>query len=541
MAKVPTIRSGFSLGAGQAETDPLLQDAFIESGDYQAIQSRDDPRCFIVGRTGSGKSAALRRLEGTQSDHVIRINPESLSLPYITNLQVLRFLDELEVNLDPLWIALWKHVLLVEIIRKRYNVTSEAAKQSFLQTLREKIRRDPAKQQALEYLDHFEGRFWCEADERVKEITNGFTDRISAEAGIGAGIPQAGAGVAGARETETSREERSEQRARYQYIVNEMQLARLNKMIEVLDEEILDSDQNYMYVVIDDLDRDWVDERLANDLIRCLFRTAMELQRVQHLKVLVALRTNIFQRLDFGLKGGGQEEKFRDLVLRMQWTRPELKRLLDRRVQVASERADLEPMTFSEILPQSNRKRGNPFDYILDRTLLRPRDGIAYANECLQVAAGKNRISWNDIHQAEYAYSHARLLALRDEWKASYPGIDMVLEKFRGGTARMDRGEFEQKVLDCMLLLSDERFPGATWMTEYANRMVDPAASWFEYVQPFTKLLYDIGFIGCATSEGGPVIYSLDDELLVESQSRLEACEEFVVHPMYRLGLDIKS
>ena len=93
-------------------------------------------------------------------------------------------------------------------------------------------------------------------------------------------------------------------------------------MIRVLDEDILSSDQNFTYVVIDDLDRDWADEKIANDLIRCLFRTVLDLQRVENLKIVVALRTNIFDHLNFGSRTGGQEEKFRSLVHRIQWTRP---------------------------------------------------------------------------------------------------------------------------------------------------------------------------------------------------------------------------
>ena len=80
------IRSDFNLGGEQAEADALLADAFVESGPYHAILSRDDPKCFLVGRTGSGKSAILRRLEDVNPDHVVRIHPEDLSLQYITDL-----------------------------------------------------------------------------------------------------------------------------------------------------------------------------------------------------------------------------------------------------------------------------------------------------------------------------------------------------------------------------------------------------------------------------------------------------------------------
>lgn len=137
--KAARIRSGFTLGGEQAEADPLVENAFVESGLYEVIADRRDPRCFLIGRTGSGKSAALQHLEEMEPDHVIRITPEDLSLPYITDLQVIRFMDSLDVKLDLFWIALWKHVLLVEIIRHRYGVNSPETKQRFLASLKERL------------------------------------------------------------------------------------------------------------------------------------------------------------------------------------------------------------------------------------------------------------------------------------------------------------------------------------------------------------------------------------------------------------------
>ncbi len=159
MAKKSRLASGFTLGGEQAEADPLLEDAFYRSGTYEVIESKDDTRCFIVGRTGSGKSAALQHLEEVNAGHVIRISPEDLSLPYITDLRVIRYLDSLDVNLDLFWIALWKHVLLVEILRHRYKVNSPEAKQRFLGGLRDKLRKDPGKAAALESLRNSRASF----------------------------------------------------------------------------------------------------------------------------------------------------------------------------------------------------------------------------------------------------------------------------------------------------------------------------------------------------------------------------------------------
>ena len=187
----------------------LLRDAFYETGQYSAVISHDDPRCFLIGRTGSGKSAILQRLEDEQPDHVIRINPEDLSLTYITQLGVIRHLASLDVHLDPLFIALWKHVLLIEIIRHRYNIDSPDAKQNFLMALRDRIMRDRSKQAALDYFEEFEGRFWCETDERVREITRKFEEQVQEQAG--GSLSVAGIGrMAGRRKCSSRRHRRAD-------------------------------------------------------------------------------------------------------------------------------------------------------------------------------------------------------------------------------------------------------------------------------------------------------------------------------------------
>ena len=536
------MKTGFTLGGEQAEADPLLEEAFYETGYYSVLESRRDARCFLVGRTGAGKSAALQHLEASNPERVIRITPENLSLPYITDLQVFRYLDSLNVNLDLIWIALWKHVLLVEIIRKRYNVNSQAAKQRFLAQLREKLSRDRGKQQALEYFDEFEGRFWCEADERVREITEKFTRDIEAEAKLGgrAGIVTGslGATISDHREAAS----RSELADRFQRIVNSTQLARLNTMQDVLDEFILD-DQHYTYVVIDDLDRDWVDERLANDLIRCLFRSVLDMGNIEHLKLLVALRTNIFEELDFGKRSGGQEEKFRALVLDVRWTEGDLTELLDERVRAAAVHDGLPFAKMSELLPAANKARGNPMEYIIQRTLLRPRDAIAFANECLALGAGKARLAWTDIFSAERTYSHKRLLALRDEWKLTYPGIEDVYDMLRGAPSRMTRSALQARLEDMMLLVGESEFAGVRWLTDLSSQMWSPSggSAWFDLYQPLLRLLYRLGLIGCSLHGSARPIFFTDDELLLDSRANVEKMDYFFVHRMYREALEIAT
>ncbi len=459
-------------------------------------------------------------------------------------MQAIRFLDSLEINLDVFWSALWKHVLLVEIIKHRYKVTSPATKANFLSNLRDRVKNDKTKQTALDYLDEFEGQFWCETDERVRDITDKLTDRLTSEAGFSLGSHGAEAKVGASGFSESQNETRVQQVDRFQRIVNEHQLARLNKMVDVLDDDILESPHDFRYVVIDDLDLEWVDERVANDLIRCLFQTVYSLQHVRNLKVLVALRTNIFQELDFGRKGHGQEEKLRALVLEVRWTKYDLEKLLNQRVRVAGPGAGLAVATFPELLPGTkNDSRDKPIDYILDRTLLRPRDAISFANECLSVGLGKARLSWADIKTAEKGYSSKRLLALRDEWKATFPGIEEVVNHFRGSPARIPRDDFSQRLDNIMLLSSNPGFEGVKWLTNASSGMwaAGPSATWSDMYHPLVKLLFSIGLIGVSSAGSAAPIFFNDDPLAVEQESSAEASRYFYVHRTYQAGLDVKA
>lgn len=547
------IPGGFTLGGEAAETDPLLDTAFFESSDYEVLASKQDRHCFIIGRTGGGKSAILEHLQDTKPEHVIRLDPENLALTYISDLGVLKYLRALDVHLDPFLNALWKHVLVVEILKHRYNVDSLETKQTVMSTLLEKVRRDKSKEAALQYLEEFESRFWEETDARIRQITETFEGRVGAEAEARFGIKRlAEVGAAASASLGLTHEQKMEQADRFQRIVNETQVPRLNQMIKVLQEDILGSEHDFVYVLVDDLDRDWIDERVENDLIRCLFRAVFDLQKVRHLKTLVALRTNIFNDLDFG-RTGGQEEKYRSLVLRMRWIKNDLITVLDERTRAAVElfagtnsaasTVVTGPSSIASLLPRTNPARGNPMDFVLARTLMRPRDAIAYLNKALSLAKGRPRITWEALKEAENSYSGDRLLALRDEWKLNYPGIDDVLDVFRGVNEVMDREGMTAPLNEVVLLPAESTFQGTKWVTEISEPIwnATPDDDWVDQYFPLVRLLFRIGFIGFSSSLGGKILYAHDDLEFCERPSNLTQHSQFAVHRTFHAALDIRS
>jgi hypothetical protein len=538
------IPHGFNVGGGNAESDPLLQAAYLDNGDYALIESYDDPRRFIIGRTGSGKSAVFERLELRHPEQVTRLSPENLSLSYISNLDVIKNLKAIGVRLDPFFNALWKHVIIVELLRHRYRLTSARAKDTILAQLLETFKRDPARQRAVEYLNTFGDKFWCEAHERVTQIADTFEQSLHGSGSINAHMtPQVGASLGVGSDTRVQTDIKREQTARYQAIVNQIQIPRLNEMIRILGDTILDSRARFTYLVVDDLDKEWADNNIEHLVIRCLFQAVVDLQRVRHLKVLVALRTNIFNQLCYREGGGRQQtEKFRNLAFSMRWTRNDLKVLLDQRVSEAARRlTGAQFRSVEELLPPARQVGPTGLNYLLDRTLLRPRDAIVFMNICLREAAGTDRISWDTVERGELEYSRDRLEALSSEWADPYPGLMDVFKLFRRADPVLTRDAMTELLDRVVVQVTDPKFVGADWGSDHTEHIwnADHDASWYDMYGSLTGLLYDIGFIGCSPSSNTAARYMYEDPLLVTEARNLEAECRFAVHPAFRRALEI--
>lgn len=538
-------RSNFTFGGLMAESDPLLTSAYLDNGDFEAIASSCDPHCFIIGRTGSGKSAAFQHLEEQYPNKVIKINPENLSLPYLANLSVIQHLLRRGVRLEPFLKALWKHVIIVEILRHRYQIISPEHKQRIVASLLEKFRRDPGKIKAIQYLEEFGDKFWCEADERIKQSVETFASKVAAAGALEASVLGTGIKASGSVERDHTLEIEREIAANYQRIVNETQIPRLNDMMDVLNKESLDA-QHFTYLVIDDLDKVWEDEASANLLIKCLFSAVVDMQRIQYLKIVVALRTNIFEQLQYGEQSrGSQEEKFRGLAFYLHWTENDLRNLLEQRAEAASHLYHLDPpKSLAEMLPKANKEAGDPLTHILSRTLMRPRDAILYLNACIREAAGKEKISWENIRRAEKIYSDGRLQALRDEWKDPYMDIDKVLEHFRSQPFRLSRAELTKILDDIVEMPADPKFRGTIWLTKLSETIWASGSNqltWYEWYGPLINLLYHISFLGLARGPQGVATYSYQALEHVIERADLPENVYFEIHPAFRRALDIRE
>ena len=96
----------------------------------------------------------LKRLRDIAQDTIV-LAPEQLALSYITNSTILQFVTVLGVKLDIFFRLLWRHVLVVEFIRKHASLQSEASTKNLFERLKGRLdtRRRSSIERVLSYME----------------------------------------------------------------------------------------------------------------------------------------------------------------------------------------------------------------------------------------------------------------------------------------------------------------------------------------------------------------------------------------------------
>ena len=161
-----------TVSAAAAEEDSqFLEDCFIDTGDLGLLLDCQGPHRIIVGRTGAGKSALIQQMCRSH-DNVVNLSPHDLSLNFIATNKVISFFEEAGVNLSPFYVLLWKHLLVVELLKKKFHINSEESHSVFMRRLKEIVyKKDDYKALAVEYLTQWGNKFWLTTEERIHELT----------------------------------------------------------------------------------------------------------------------------------------------------------------------------------------------------------------------------------------------------------------------------------------------------------------------------------------------------------------------------------
>jgi hypothetical protein len=494
-----TFRKHASIGAAAAEEDgKYLAQCFVDNGDLEPLLDCSDRRRIILGRTGAGKSALLSKVV-TQENSIV-INPETLSFNYLTNSTILQFFLEAGVKLDLFFKLLWRHVFTVELLRTRYDLKTKVEASSFIDNIKGMLFRDPHKERAIRYLLQWGEHFWEDTEYRIKEITHKVEKDLKAS--VSGKFPSIDFGAGTARKL--TDEQKMDVVQRGKSVINSIQMRELTDVLSFLNENVFPDESQQFYICIDRLDENWVDESFRYLLIRSLIETIRDFLQVRNVKIVAALRTDLIERVfRFTRDPGFQEEKYRSLYLPVRWSRDQLLKLLDLRVDyLVRQTYTKKRVGYADIIPKKLDQSVNTADYLVERTLMRPRDLIEFFNNIIELAAGKADLTRDLIFTGESLYSKNRLRSLQDEWISDYPSLIefTVLLKQQPSTFKIN-SIAQEFVEECCLTYSINipRSQPSDLLSTQARGVADAVISWNSFLCSVMHVFYITGIVGLKT------------------------------------------
>lgn len=511
-------RKNINIGGIEAEDDRFLIESFVEKPEYEIIKDPNDKRFILLGNTGTGKTAILKYLEEEETDKHVRsrINPEEMSLRFLSNSNILDYLTTLGVKLNLFYKVLWKHVLLIEVLKFICKKDDDEWLAKLLDAIIKSHNKDRKKLE--NYLQKYKNDFWKTTEHRIKEIEQSIQENLAVELDMKVGdLKRILAETKANKKYSESNSEKIKTEIIYkcQKVVNDIQIKELNDIIKILQSGAFTrKKQQYYYIIVDDLDKEWVDSPLVYELIKSLIDSIKDL-RFEKVKIIVALRENLYQKvLDYSKhKRGVQQEKYDACTIRITWDEKELIELVEKRL------ANLMKSAYTNATPKvqdvfQKTSKGKGFQYILDRSLMRPRYIIDFFNKCIIHSDGNTIIPSTAIDRAENEYSRQRLISIYDEWRENYPFLQDAVTILKGR-----KNVFSFADLKVIVNENDDLLNTLSKITSYKDsinnrRCLDAFDKFIQNMDTSRFLLfviqvfYDTGIIGIKIDSESKISYS---------------------------------
>ncbi len=477
------------LGALAAERDADLSAYFVESEAFSRI--RTGTKFVVLGPRGSGKSALFRRLAQIRREEgalVIDLAPETYSYELMQ--------QSLTTESGGAWAkqgayaAAWKHLIYVRAMK-------EVASAKGLQF--------GAASRIYNYIrDNHAG-----VDKNPIGALISYVKRIE---GIKLGAREAGLKV---------------RDLQHLYKLEELE-PRLRDLEEV-------AKRRPIVILVDELDRGWDGSEDAISFVAGLFQAAVGInQQTPHVRVFISLRKELYDNIPALYEDA---QKLRDVMEVIEWDEPQLKNLIARRIihSMPQFRGSSDDECWANLFMQTlDFRSAQSFNYIVDRTLYRPREILQFCSDAVNLANAQNLLGplgYKTVSEAEHKYSEDRLKDIAAEYRFQYPELLSVFETFRGFTYTFSRIELETH---CLSLICGEL------------RIAETARRWVERLEPehMIEALWRIGFLRALAVGGLRARRRSGSSYLGAHQVtnlNLATTPTFQVHAMFRSYLGMKE
>jgi hypothetical protein len=389
------------LGDSAAENEIRgLKEYFVQTGQFrQAVQGHAR---LVVGRKGTGKTAiyyeARDYVRHGRSTLILDMKPDGHQL---TKLREVVLAELSEGQREHTVTAFWTYLLLAELGHK---LQSEA-EYGYAQ-------RDPVRFQRYQALQDAFLSLNLASGEDLSQRLLRLVDRL--------------AGRFGDLKDISARSDITE-------LVYGGDIPALQRAVSAY----LAAEKDEVWMLVDDLDKSWVTRGTTHEdmlILRGLLEATRKLQRqLQDEQVdfhcLVFLRTDIFDHLTRDTPDRGKDQP-----IRLEWDDVDaFREIVRRRIESSTDMQG----SFDEMWPRlfaAHIGVQESFTYLVERTLMRPRDLLNFIQRCVEVALnrGHARVEETDVRQAEASYSEDMLYGLVLEVEDTHADLADALYAFHG-------------------------------------------------------------------------------------------------------------
>ncbi len=480
----------FGAPAAERDIDQGLADYFVESAAFERVANGS--KQIVLGNRGAGKSAIFKviaKREREAGSIVIELSPEDYSYEMLSSVLA----AEAEGSWAKLgaYAAAWKYLILVLVMKE---VTSQGPK----------IKRGAAGKIAKYLRDNH-------ADAQNSKL-DGLISYLKRIESVKLGPIEGGL---------KSRELQ--------------QLYKLNELDPLVGPLADALGNRRAYVFVDELDRGWDASEDAKAFVAGLFQACARINEIHpNLRVFMSLRQELYDTIP---ELYDDAQKYRDLIEIITWDERSLLELIAKRIRysvpdVGEDDNEAWESVFVETL---DYRRSKSFNYMIDRTLYRPREIIAFATQTADAARddgeGGFPIDYALLSEAEVKYSEQRTADIAAEFRFQYPGLRSVFDVFRGRGYTMERETLVDICMELALgdLATDKE--AASWIVDR-----DP--------EEIIEDLWSIGFLRARAVGGVKARRRSGSEYLGPHQVgglNLRTLTRFQVHPMFRAHLGMKE
>lgn len=456
-------------GGVDAESDRRLAEYFIDTPQVdEALSFRS---AHFIGRKGSGKSSIFTQLPRLAADRYGAACRVSLMTPDQYAWGALRQYEERGLLPEQAHSNAWKFTIAVDAAAAALEAPAEML--------------DEDARKALEQIRSFVGNnFGADAPTptaTAKRLLKGL-EAFNLEAfGFGVGF------------------ERSKQEMPLTPQIIDLLLEAVEKVCGHIG----------VLVAADRLDDSWDGSDVAQSLLVGLMKATKEINdRYSHrdgtgIHVVTFLRSDIYQGLRFDDK-----DKHRAVEEEISWSVELLRDLINARLP--------DGLSVDDIFEEGDM-RGSiaPFNYLVKRTFLRPREIIQFLQLCQKrTPVGATEIAKDTIREAEELYSAWKVDDLKQEYRRVFSDFDALLEALRQTQHRFD---------------SIDEFAAA--LTENAPKLVEKYGA-----RELMQRLFDASIIGVRLRDAGVARFRCEDPDLL-----LPATGSVYIHQSLYKGLNISE